>query len=299
MYKYIYIYTCAYASTHRPWAFHKPPSAADAFHVSFGVKGCWTWTTGCDYTSYAKGVHFQLVRARVLCGILVMSTLHLLTGPMTTHTYNIYIKILGVSVWMSLCQQKIKQTFTLYVEFGFFFLPPSQKKQEKRNKWPIICHNLSRDKNATKKNPTKQGNRKWACRAPRDVACAASRAFWLAERATCACGKQNPRCVYMRTRGNGRQRCRPRVQDVFFAVCLQAPDPVIANTSPLGRTVVISWWALARRGWPALGDASACYRDANRKAKLVGYAKTLTSGRVYFLEQESFGAAGLTLLSSC
>lgn len=30
----IYIYIYIYASTHRPWAFHKPPSAADAFHVS-------------------------------------------------------------------------------------------------------------------------------------------------------------------------------------------------------------------------------------------------------------------------
>lgn len=35
------------------------------------------------------------------------------------------------------------------------------------------------------------------------------------------------------------------------------------------------------------------------RLKLVGYAKTLTQGPVYFLEREPFGAAGLMLLSSC
>lgn len=137
VYEYIYIHTLYICICIYTQAMGFPQTTECCWHiscVSFGVKG-WTWTTGCDYTSYAKGVHFQLVRARVRsilfrCGILVMVTLHLLTGPMTTYTYNIYIEILGVSVWMCLCQQKIKQTFTLYVEFGFFFSPQKSKKNE-------------------------------------------------------------------------------------------------------------------------------------------------------------------------
>lgn len=125
---------------------HKPPSAADAFHASplvwqvehgrqgatilLMLKVCIS-TCPCSCSLYP-----------FWCGILVMLTLHLLTGPMTTYTYSIYIELLGVSVWMCLCQQKIKQTFTL--EWNLVSSPPPpKKKQEKRNKWPItyeICH---------------------------------------------------------------------------------------------------------------------------------------------------------------